>query len=331
MTPYPGTALHQRMSIEGRITETDWDLYDTRHVVYTPRAMSPTQLVDGYWRAYKDFYRWPKIISGARGQETTSAAIRHLLYAGGWKKFEPLWDRVIKTKRVAAILPLLEQTLDAFGRARHAPDAPPAVPIGETRRNAMIERAGTAQVDPVRGVPRRMGAGVVVPVEHRHRRPPLLPLGVDRVVGIDVLLADRVQREPDHVVNAALPERLHHDREAVPVRRGIVVVADEDHDVRPDRAAELAHRREDARRRIGGETAGQSQPPARMELEADPVSALDDPLRRRVPVERCPGGVGEDRHALVRPPLARVRGRREPATECDRGEQCQKAPHRAGL
>ena len=141
MTPYPGTALHQRMSIEGRITETDWDLYDTRHVVYTPRAMSPTQLVDGYWRAYKDFYRWPKIISGARGQETTSAAIRHLLYAGGWKKFEPLWDRVIKTKRVAAILPLLEQTLDAFVRARHAPDAPPAMPIGETRRNAMIERA----------------------------------------------------------------------------------------------------------------------------------------------------------------------------------------------
>src|SRR2546421_104007 len=84
----------------------------------------------------------------------------------------------------------------------------------------------------------------------------------------------------------------------VAIGRRIVVVADEDHDVWPDRTAELTHRREDAGRRIGGEAAGQSQPSAGMELEADPVSALDDPLRRRVPVQRCAGGVGEDRHAL---------------------------------
>lgn len=74
----------------------------------------------------------PKIITDARGQEATSAAIRHVIYAGGWKKFEPLWDRVIKAKRVAAIMPLLEQTLDAFGRARHAPTEPPSVPATET-------------------------------------------------------------------------------------------------------------------------------------------------------------------------------------------------------
>jgi radical SAM superfamily enzyme YgiQ (UPF0313 family) len=118
MTPYPGTALHTRMSEEGRITETDWDLYDTRHVVFQPRGMTPKQLVEGYWKAYRDFYRWPAIVRGARGQDTGSAAFRHLLYAGGWKKFEPLWDRVIKARRVAAMLPLLEETLDAFGRAR---------------------------------------------------------------------------------------------------------------------------------------------------------------------------------------------------------------------
>jgi hypothetical protein len=27
------------------VQQTDWDLYDTRHVVYTPRAMTPIQLV----------------------------------------------------------------------------------------------------------------------------------------------------------------------------------------------------------------------------------------------------------------------------------------------
>ena len=41
MTPYPGTALHDRISAEGRITDTDWDHYDTRHVVYRPRHLTP--------------------------------------------------------------------------------------------------------------------------------------------------------------------------------------------------------------------------------------------------------------------------------------------------
>ena len=118
MTPYPGTALHARLTREGRIRETDWDLYDTRHVVHEPRGMTPGQLLDGYRRAYRDFYRWPAILQGARGQDSVSATLRHLLYAGGWKKFEPLWDRVIRARRVAAMLPLLEATLDGFGHAR---------------------------------------------------------------------------------------------------------------------------------------------------------------------------------------------------------------------
>ncbi|MDX6480016.1 MAG: hypothetical protein QOG85_526 [Gaiellaceae bacterium] len=118
MTPYPGTALHQRLVAEGRIRTEDWDLYDTRHVVYEPRGMRPGQLVDGYWRAYRDFYTWPAILRGAFGQETAGGTLRHLLYSGGWKKLEPLWDAVIRMRHVNAMLPMLETTLDAFGRAR---------------------------------------------------------------------------------------------------------------------------------------------------------------------------------------------------------------------
>jgi radical SAM superfamily enzyme YgiQ (UPF0313 family) len=33
LTPYPGTALYKRMQAEERITTSNWDLYDTRHVV----------------------------------------------------------------------------------------------------------------------------------------------------------------------------------------------------------------------------------------------------------------------------------------------------------
>jgi radical SAM superfamily enzyme YgiQ (UPF0313 family) len=40
LTPYPGTALHQRLSNEGRIAHANWDLYDTRHVVFQPARLS---------------------------------------------------------------------------------------------------------------------------------------------------------------------------------------------------------------------------------------------------------------------------------------------------
>ena len=40
-TPYPGTGLHARLEAEGRITTRNWDLYDTRHVVYRPARLDP--------------------------------------------------------------------------------------------------------------------------------------------------------------------------------------------------------------------------------------------------------------------------------------------------
>src|SRR2546425_2954369 len=39
LTPYPGTALYGRMEAEGRLLHQDWDLYDTRHVVFATRGV----------------------------------------------------------------------------------------------------------------------------------------------------------------------------------------------------------------------------------------------------------------------------------------------------
>src|SRR6185503_9587425 len=39
-TPYPGTRLFARMEAAGRIVTRDWDLYDTRHVVYRPARLT---------------------------------------------------------------------------------------------------------------------------------------------------------------------------------------------------------------------------------------------------------------------------------------------------
>jgi radical SAM superfamily enzyme YgiQ (UPF0313 family) len=115
MTPYPGTALYDRMLAQGRMLHRDWDRYDTRQVVFTPRRLTAEQLEDGYWRAYRRFYRWPAIWRGASTKERLPDRLRHLAYAGGWKKFEPLWDLLIRSRQVLRGLPLLESTLDSFG------------------------------------------------------------------------------------------------------------------------------------------------------------------------------------------------------------------------
>jgi radical SAM superfamily enzyme YgiQ (UPF0313 family) len=114
LTPYPGTALHKRMEREGRIKNWNWDMYDTRHAVFIPARMSGAVLEAGYRRAYKDFYRWRSILRGASTKPSAVQGLRHLAYAGGWKKFEPMWDWVIRAKQVGQFLPLLEGLLDGF-------------------------------------------------------------------------------------------------------------------------------------------------------------------------------------------------------------------------
>ncbi len=113
LTPYPGTVLYQRLQAQGRITSQDWDMYDTRHVVYRPANLDSEVLQAGYWQAYRDFYRWDSIFAGAWSKPDWLGRLRHLAYAGGWKKFEPLWDAAIRLKHVANFLPLLEALLSA--------------------------------------------------------------------------------------------------------------------------------------------------------------------------------------------------------------------------
>ena len=116
LTPYPGTALYERMHSQRRITTYNWDLYDTRHVVYQPKGMSPETLEAGYWKAYRDFYRWNAIFKGASVKNTTYGKLRHVAYAAGWKKFEPAWDWMIRLKRISRMRPMLETVLTGFGR-----------------------------------------------------------------------------------------------------------------------------------------------------------------------------------------------------------------------
>jgi radical SAM superfamily enzyme YgiQ (UPF0313 family) len=110
-TPYPGTRLFARMEAEGRIVTRDWDLYDTRHVVYRPARLAPRALKDGYDWAYREFYRWPSIVRGSLAHGSMKHQAKHFFYAAGWKKFEPLWDAVIRARQLPSMTPLLEGVL----------------------------------------------------------------------------------------------------------------------------------------------------------------------------------------------------------------------------
>jgi len=122
-TPYPGTRLHARLLREGRILTNDWNLYDTRHVVYRPAQLEPETLKAGYEWAYREFYRWGSIARASLYHGSVKHQAKHFFYASGWKKFEPLWDLVIRTRQLTRITPLLEAVLSRVtGGKREAPN-----------------------------------------------------------------------------------------------------------------------------------------------------------------------------------------------------------------
>ena len=116
-TPYPGTRLFARMEQEGRIVTRNWDLYDTRHVVYRPARLTPAVLKEGYDWAYREFYRWASIGRASLSHGTLKHQAKHFFYAAGWKKFEPLWDMMIRARQLRCMTPLLEAVLSKLTRA----------------------------------------------------------------------------------------------------------------------------------------------------------------------------------------------------------------------
>ena len=111
LTPYPGTRLYQSMKQQDRLLHDNWSLYDTRHVVYKTKGLSAEELKAGYDWAYQSFYSWSNIWKASWQHEEFKHTVKHFAYAGGWKKFEPLWNFMIKTRGLNKMLPLLEAIL----------------------------------------------------------------------------------------------------------------------------------------------------------------------------------------------------------------------------
>jgi radical SAM superfamily enzyme YgiQ (UPF0313 family) len=61
VTPFPNTALYNRLEREGRILTRDWELYDGQHVVFQPRKLSVRELQEGTEIAWKHAYSFRSI------------------------------------------------------------------------------------------------------------------------------------------------------------------------------------------------------------------------------------------------------------------------------
>lgn len=121
LTPYPGTRLFQNMELQGRILSKNWDLYDTRNVVYKTNKLTAEELKNGYDWAYKDFYSWSNILKSSMNHDSVKHKMKHLFYTGGWKKFEPFWNLIIKTNGLNKMLPLLESILSEVKYSKNIP------------------------------------------------------------------------------------------------------------------------------------------------------------------------------------------------------------------
>lgn len=77
-TPYPGTVSFDRLMAEERILHTQWDHYDTQHVVFKPKQMTPEELDRGFKKAYMDTFGLKSSL-----QRTISSGKNFLLTFGG--------------------------------------------------------------------------------------------------------------------------------------------------------------------------------------------------------------------------------------------------------
>lgn len=66
LTPFPGTALYNRLEGEGRILSRDWSLYDGQHVVFKPKQLTPEQLLAEHEKIWREVYSYKSIAKRIR-------------------------------------------------------------------------------------------------------------------------------------------------------------------------------------------------------------------------------------------------------------------------
>ncbi len=139
LTPYPATPLFRQMEAEGRFLHQDWSKYDTAHVVFRPRHMSPEQLEEGYAWCYERTFSHRSIWK--RRPRDARAVPSYLAMSYLYKRMNWLWPFLIRYRLVGPVWrPLVELSRLRHLRFRSRLDAAGAEALLEP--SGMVAAAG---------------------------------------------------------------------------------------------------------------------------------------------------------------------------------------------
>ena len=132
LTPYPGTPLYRQMELQGRILHRDWDKYDTAHVVFQPKHMSPEVLDRGYAYCYSKLFSHGSIW---RRRPTDARAVpAYLAMSYLYKRSNAFWHLLIRHRQTHNVWrPLIELSRRRHVRLRKRLDAD-----GEVRASQFV-------------------------------------------------------------------------------------------------------------------------------------------------------------------------------------------------
>ena len=107
LTPYPGTPLFKQLEAEDRLLHRDWSLYDTGHVVFRPRHMSPQELEQGYVRCYERIFSMRSVWE--RRPDRLGESLPYFAMSLLYKRINLVWPLLIRLGLTrAAWCPLVE-------------------------------------------------------------------------------------------------------------------------------------------------------------------------------------------------------------------------------
>ena len=105
--------MFRQLEAEGRLLHRDWERYDTAHVVFRPKHLTPDELLLGYDWLYRRLFSHASI--WARRPEARSDLATYLAGAYLYKHSNRLWRFLIEHRLVhAAWRPLIDRA-----RRRH--------------------------------------------------------------------------------------------------------------------------------------------------------------------------------------------------------------------
>ncbi|MEW5850999.1 MAG: radical SAM protein [Myxococcota bacterium] len=147
LTPYPGTPLFRQMEAEGRLLHRDYTRYDTAHVVFRPRHMSPDELAHGYAWLYQRLFSHASI--WRRRPDDVKAVLPYLGMSYLYKRSNLCWHLLIRAELTHAVWsPLVEWTRRRHLRFRSELEAQPLSPPLAPSSSEGARRGGLAVISP---------------------------------------------------------------------------------------------------------------------------------------------------------------------------------------